>query len=177
MHGGKSPQALRAAERRLADRAARAAVVTYGLPREIDPADALLEEVWRTAGAVAWLEDQVRAIAPADLVRIQTETTRQSSSDVGDGEKRSAAVERRVEATENVWVRLYREERRHLVAVCEAALRAGIEERRVRIQQEQGRLVAAIVRAVLDDPELALDGRQREIGRGVAVRHLRVLPA
>lgn len=182
MHGGSAPQVRAAAQRRIQGEAARNAVVTYGLPREIDPADALLEEVWRTAGAVAWLEEQVRQLAPDELVRIRAETTKQATEERGEvgsssDQRRTAAVERRVTPEANVWLVLFRDERDRLVRVCEAAIKAGIEERRVRLQQEQGRMVAAIVQAVLNDPELALDRHQREIGRGVAVRHLRVIPA
>src|ERR1051325_11993080 len=57
-HGGSSPQAKKAAERRLQASSAQQAVATFGLAREIDPRDALLEEVYRTAGAVDWLPPQ-----------------------------------------------------------------------------------------------------------------------
>lgn len=55
MHGGKAPQALEAAERRRLERQAVLAVEVFGLPREVDPHTALLEELHRTAGAVQWL--------------------------------------------------------------------------------------------------------------------------
>lgn len=50
-HGGATKTHVVAARREQAVRA----VATYGLPREIDPHAALLEELHRTAGHVAWL--------------------------------------------------------------------------------------------------------------------------
>jgi hypothetical protein len=38
--------------------------------------------------------------------------------------------------------------------VCEAAIRAGIEERRVRLAEQQGALVADVIRKILGDLEL-----------------------
>lgn len=54
-HGGLAPQVKAAAERRLELEAARQAMVTYGLPREVEPHEALVEELNRTAGHVTWL--------------------------------------------------------------------------------------------------------------------------
>src|SRR6266511_3154403 len=49
-HGGSAPQAKAAVERRDERDEAERAVQTYGLPRDIAPDEALLEEVHRTAG-------------------------------------------------------------------------------------------------------------------------------
>lgn len=169
-HGGNAPQVRAAADRRLADQEARAAVVTYGLPRDVDPADALLEEVCRTAGHVAWLEQQVRALSPEELVWGVAEVAEKHATEFeGTDTTRKAAP--------NVWVLLYREERKHLVDVCATALKVGIEERRVRLAESQGAIIADVIRKVLEDPELGLDQKQREVGRGVASRHLRVVSA
>ncbi|MBJ2119976.1 hypothetical protein I6N91_03175 [Arthrobacter sp. MSA 4-2] len=71
-HGGKSPQAQRAATARLAEQDAKAtmekAVTTLGLPVDIDPAKTLLDEISRTRGARLWLRDKVREIQPDELV-------------------------------------------------------------------------------------------------------------
>src|SRR6266446_3090371 len=39
-----------------------------GAPRDIDPGVALLEEIHRSAGHVAWLEDKVRGLEESELV-------------------------------------------------------------------------------------------------------------
>lgn len=43
------------------------AVETFGLPREVDPHSALLEELHRTAGAVEWLAAVVADIGQGDV--------------------------------------------------------------------------------------------------------------
>jgi hypothetical protein len=55
LHGGASPTHVRAAQRREAERA----VELFGLPREVEPHQALIEEVYRAAGHVAWLGEVV----------------------------------------------------------------------------------------------------------------------
>ncbi len=51
----------------------------------------------------------------------------------------------------NVLLDLYERERKHLVAVTTAALSAGIEERGVRLAEEQGRLVDDALRGAPTD--------------------------
>lgn len=169
-HGGGAPQVRAAAARRVAEEEARNAVVTYGLPIDIDPADALLEEVCRTAGHVAWLEQQVQALSPEEVVWGKAEETEKGASEF-------PGIDTTQKAAPNVWVVLYREERAHLVAVCKAAIAADIDERRVRLAERQGALLADVIRQMLEDPELGLSKQQREVGRVVASRHLQVLSA
>lgn len=44
------------------------AVATYGLPRDIDPSEALLDEVRWTAGHVSWLRDRIQELEQDALV-------------------------------------------------------------------------------------------------------------
>src|ERR1022692_962003 len=53
LHGGGAPSSNTAA---MMERATQA-VKTYGLPRDISPTDALLEEVRYSAGHVSWLRE------------------------------------------------------------------------------------------------------------------------
>src|SRR5690349_4926946 len=62
LHGGSTKSHTVAGQKALAEQAVKA----FGLPREVDPRDALLEEVHRTAGAVAWLHEQVQALRTED---------------------------------------------------------------------------------------------------------------
>lgn len=133
-HGGAAPQVKHAAEKRLQHAAAEKAVVTYGLPREIDPHTALLEELWRTAGHVAWLN-----------LRIQELQDHEMHGPVGGGEM---SIPREVP---HVWVVMYQDERKHLAQVAATAIKAGIEERRVRLAEEQGQLLATVIRGILTD--------------------------
>lgn len=150
-HGGRAPQVKRAAAARLAEEEARRAVVTLGLPRVVGPGEALLEEVHRSAGHVAWLAEKVREL---DMVTggegagehaLVWGTTK--VVDKGSGE--SPGVDTTEEARPSIWYTLYAQERDRLVKVCEAALRAGVEERRVRLAESQGQLVGGLVQRVL----------------------------
>lgn len=157
-HGGSSPQAKKAAERRLATEQAERAVVTFGLPREIDPRDALLEEVYRAAGAVDWLSAQVRALTSEQVVWGKAEET-------ADDVKYKAGV--------NVWVQLHQQERTHLVRVAKEAISAGIEERRVRLAEQQGALLAGVIKNILGDLDLTPE-QQARVGTVVPM-HLRAV--
>jgi len=140
LHFGNTPNHRNAAKRIMAAQA----VETYGLPREVDPSDALLEEVWRTAGHVDYLAFQVRSHEPDELVYGQVE-----SSESKAGESHVYAEKR--QARPSVWLELYLRERKHLVAVCATAISVGIAERQVYLAEQQGRLIAECIRGVLDD--------------------------
>ena len=130
------------AERFLAEQLARKAVETYGLPRDIDPTDALLEEVHYTAGHVAWLRSQVQALEPQALVWGMTEQVDKSATEfTGTDTTHAAAV--------NMWLELYRWERKHLLDVTKAAISVGIEERRVKLAEAQGALLNQVIRRIV----------------------------
>jgi hypothetical protein len=137
-HGGSSPNGRKHAT----EEAARRAVVTYGLPRDISPSDALLEEVRYTAGHVAWLREKVAELEDADLVWGVTEQV-----DRGSGE--FSGIDTTEAAKPNVWLELYYRERKHLVDVTKAAISAGIEERRVKLAEAQGALLNGVIRRIL----------------------------
>lgn len=146
-HGGGAPQAKRAADRRLAEQKAQAelekAAVTLGLPQDIDPGKALLDEIARTYGAVKWLEGKVRELEPEELVWGRTQ------HEVGIGPE--GPIDKVTDKAEfNAWYKLYAEERDRLARVAALALKAGIEERRIKLAESQGDLVAQAIRSILD---------------------------
>lgn len=160
LHGGSTQNHHIAAQTEMA----RKAVATYGLPREVDPAVALLEEVHRTAGHVAWLHEKVQEIAEDDLVWGVVEEVDKGAGEFTGTDTTSAAKP-------NVWLELYHRERKHLTDVCKAALAAGIAERQVRLAEQQGALLVGVIQRILDD--LALTAEQRELVPTVVPRHLR----
>lgn len=168
MHGGMSPNGKAAGAKRLAQAALADAQVTFGLPRDIDPAAALLEEVHRTAGHVAWLQTRIADLNESDLTWGLT-----SQVDRGSGEFPGTDLTR--QAVPPVLLKLYADERKHLVAVCAAAIGAGIEERRVRLAEEQGQIMAGVIRAIFAD--LDLTPEQAAAAPGIASRHLRLVTA
>jgi hypothetical protein len=156
----------RAAAVYLAEQEARKAVETYGLPRDISPTEALLEEVRYTAGHVAWLRAQVQALESKDLVWGMTEQVEKSATEFPGVDVTSSA-------TASMWLELYYRERKHLVDVCKAAVSAGCELRRVQLAEAEGALVARVIRAILGD--LMLTAEQQARVPEVVPRHLRAL--
>lgn len=142
-HCGLSAEERKArGEAFLASQQASKAVVTYGLPRDISPTDALLEEVRYSAGHVAWLREKVRELEDEDLVWGKTEEAEKSATEF-------AGVDVTYSAKPNVWLELYYRERKHLLEVTKAAISVGIEERVVRLAEAQGQLLNATIRRIL----------------------------
>lgn len=144
---------------------ARGVMTVYGESRDISPSAALLEEVARTAGHVDWLAARIRELDPDALVWGLSKRDEIGASEYpGTNESETAHV--------NVWLELYRAERKHLVDCCRAAIGAGIAERHVKLAEEHGRLIAGILRKIVNDPELGLTDEQRRAVPTIARRHL-----
>jgi len=79
------------------------------------------------------------------------------------------------QAGANVWYQLYLKEREHLAKVCSLALRAGIEERKVKLAESQGLLVADVIRRILG--ALGLTPAQQLLVPEIVPRELRALAA
>jgi len=147
LHGGSSPSGRKSA----GVEQARAAVASYGLSREVDPHSALLEELHRTAGHVAWLGSRVAELQESDMAH-----------PVGGGQGGWPSIE------PHIWIKLYQEERRHLASVAKDCVKVGIEERRVHLAERQGEMIAQVLRGVLADLGVADDPNVPAIVR----RHL-----
>lgn len=167
MHGGASPQNIAAAARRREQREALLAAESFGLPREVDPHTALLEELHRTAGAVQWLSAVVADISQDELVWGKVKETHGTQLEHGtdNGVTKAAGT--------NAFVALWQSERKHLVDVSRACINAGIEERRVRVAEQAGQQLASVVRAVLD--RLQLSDEQRVLALSVVPEEFRRL--
>jgi hypothetical protein len=152
--------------------AAKQAVAAYGLPVDVDPREALLQEVHRTAGHVAWLAELVAGLdhggvgyrredtEDGGVVYVPLSGLKQLSRD-GKFEKPS------------VWLEIYTQERRHLREVCRDAIGAGIEERRVELAEQQGAMLVSVIRAILGD--LHLSPEQTAMISEVVPRRLRAV--
>ena len=167
-HGGHAPQVKAAAQRRRQQTSAYRSMVTFGLPREVPPYVALLEEVHRTAGHVAWLAEKVAELDDTDLVwGVAEETEKHASEFTGTDTTRKAAP--------HMWLVLYQQERKHLADVCKAALAAGVAERQVRLAEQQGQMLAGVIRRVLDALDLSVE-QQAKVAE-VVPRELRLAAA
>jgi hypothetical protein len=134
---------------------------------------------------VAWLRGIVQAIDPAALTWGLSK--RQSEGvaaldvvDDGNGGINldvipSVGTETTEAAAVNIWLKLYLEERRHLVDVAATAVRIGIEERKVRVEEEKGALLVVGLQWLF--AELGLTTRKLELANQLAITTLRALAA
>jgi len=158
-HGGNTDSHRAAAREEIAERA----VVTYGLPVEIDARAALEQELWRTAGHVAWLQALIQSQGTDDLKQYAPAGTYKSAV---DGEDRALVWER-----PSIWLDLYHRERKHLRSVAKDCAAVGVEERRVRLAELLGGQIAGIIGAVLRDLDVFDDPRAPDVVR----KHLAVI--
>jgi hypothetical protein len=164
-HGG-SKKAAAVGRRRVAEAATeekvRKLMQTYGRKIETTPVEAILDEVQWTAGHVTWLRERIGAIEEHELT---WGTTR-----IKDGGDDRGTTE---EAVPHVLLKIYQAERTHLVKVCGEAIRAGVEERRVKLAEQQGALLVQVIQGILDD--LGLNAEQRALVPEIVPRRLRAV--
>lgn len=144
-HGGRAPQAKAKATERKQAAQLEVAVRTYGARLDVDPAEAMLDEVRWTAGHVAWLREQVQQLEAEELA-----WGRAGMVERADG------PESTWRAAPHVLLDLYARERRHLVDVCRATIVSGIEERQVRLAERQGDLLVDVITRIVNALEQAL---------------------
>lgn len=143
LHGGSTPLHVKGAELEQARRQEaelREVVNSMALPVTIDPLDALLEELARTNGMVYWLSQKVATL------KEEREDGLQGSEMVGPVGGASGGIP---EWKPSVWIAMWEAERAHLAKVAKVCLDAGIDERRVKLAEAQGQMIAAAIRDVL----------------------------
>lgn len=134
LHGGNTPNVEKAD---ITKHVMKEAIMTYGAPLDITPEQALLDEVHRTSGHVEWL--------------------RQRIATMGQEGKENAALHQftQMGVVPSFWIQAYQDERRHLVQVCKAAITSGLQERQVRLAEQQGQMIASILQAFLQDQRMS----------------------
>jgi len=139
-----------------------------GEPMDIGPAEALLWRVRVLSGEVARLDELIGSLEAEELVWGKlTEEENDSGEFPGKKTVKGARM--------SVWLTLREQRERALHSACEAALRANIEERLVRLAETQGAVMHKVILAALadfgirsDDPRipLVLPGRIRQLTMG-----------
>lgn len=155
-HGGSSPQALAAADRRrqalVVDQQIQAALAeAYGenVP-QIDPADAMMQAVWWKHAEVTALRRVVAAI-PFEDRQWGVVSEKTGGEDWGTTQQ----------AGPNVWVKALHTAEDHLVRFAAAARAAGVEDRRIQLAESSGQLLASVVQSILG--RLGLSTEQQEL--------------
>jgi hypothetical protein len=108
----------------------------YGRERDINPFMALLEEVRRTAGNVVFYEMKINE-APSDDALLETHV---------------------------MWLKLYMNERDRLVKVSETAVRLGLEERVVIVEERKAEIMARAFLSALESLGLPQEYLERAPG-------------
>jgi hypothetical protein len=142
LHGGNTPDGAKHGSRELAMQAAQ----VMGVPRDVDPHEAILECIARAAGHVDYATSK---IAELDDPMVNTMF----------GPKL------------NEWIHVQQQSMDRLVTYSKIALAAGVEERRVRLAEQQGQLIAEVIRGVLT----ALGVDQHPEAPRVVRRHLQLV--
>lgn len=165
-HGGKAPQAIKARDTRVQVEQARADAARFAARTDIHPAEALLELVHYQAGIVTYWRGRIEDVTTRDL---EWGTTQHRE---GEGPEGPIDVTTK-EAAPHVAYRLLVEAQDKLAAYAAAALKAGVDERRVRLAEGQGALVAQVIRGILAG--LNLTPEQLELVPTVVPAQLRLL--
>lgn len=132
-----------AADRRVALAEAVKEMEMFGKPIDVDPSVALLDQIRWSAGHVEYLRAKVQELTEFELFEGRRVDTVKSGDMGGESSIRR-------ESGINMWVQMYDKEREFLAKLCALAIRAGLEERRVRLEEQQGQLVAVTIARILD---------------------------
>jgi hypothetical protein len=165
-HGGATPTHQINAEKTMAEQALQEALTTFGLEVETTAEDALMGALMRAHGTVLFYRSRVRALTDDQMVygtRRITRTVRPAGPNGPAGATQMIEDVTVAETTVNVWVRLLEGAEKHLLAVASQVAALDIEQRRVKIAEEQGAFIFEATARILakmgiseDDPRLPL---------------------
>jgi hypothetical protein len=148
-HGGATQKSRKAAERRLAEQKLTGQIERLGIPVEVEPIKALLAALYESAGICAYLRSEI--------------SKRQELAEDGPGSVLTQHDPAGVR--ESALLKMYLESVERLARISKTALDAGIDERTVRMTEQQGELLVRVVEAVMADPDLQLTDPQRKAMR------------
>lgn len=146
LHGGSTQSGRKSAQIKIA----KAEVERLKLPKDVDPHEALLDELRRSLSWVLYLEEQVGDLAEPDLTWGQTRWK-------SGGEDRGRTYESKPHALYEMYVR----ERKAYLEAAKACANAGVELRRVQIAEEQGRLLFSAINQILEALDLTPEQSNR----------------
>jgi hypothetical protein len=168
-HGGSTPTHELSGAVALARRQA----LVMGEPLDADPHEVILDCIRIARGEVRYCSDRIADLEDA-LVRHQAIKVRPLSYGK-EGESATETVEEVTtseQVTLHAWVVARHAAMDRAVNYSKIALAAGVEERRVRVAERAGEMMAQLIRGVLTDLGVPLeDPKTRE----VVVRHLRLV--
>ncbi len=161
IHGGSSPGGQL--------HAAKQEVAIMGREVDISPGEGLLLCVRIAAGEVGYCTQRIADLTSGEeYEELEFEKTTRFINK--DGDESGGIDETQVKEKQlNIWIRVRQAGLDRLAKFSKMALDAGVAERQVRIAEQQGALIAGILRGVLVDLGVDLDSPKT---RQVVRRHL-----
>lgn len=149
LHGGSSPNAEVAGQVWLAHREA----LVMGIPLDVHPHEALLECIRIAAGEVSYASERIAELEESEAVgHVTSRTTRPLKLEKGAEDMDTMVDELRVDAPQlHVWIVVRQKAMDRLVTYSATALKAGIEERMVRLAEQEGEALVRVIRGVLTE--------------------------
>lgn len=150
-HGAAAPAVQAKARERVIEDNARGILgrIDPNVPQE-NPVEMLVTLIRNKGAEVSWLRGKVQALQDDDLIWNKVEHRE------GTGPEGPIDVDT-YKAEQSVWWKLLREAENQLANWITAALKAGVEERKVRVAESQGALVAGAIKQILDALNLTPD--------------------
>ena len=158
---------------------ARTLALTLGASIEIDPRDAILQQIHSRAGQAAWWKARVEELAPGQsadaLLRGTRGVSRTESEMTGFQQGSGTSTTTDVGPLLHLALIEWQKAQTALESLCVQAIKIGIEERLVRATERNSEQFGLLLRAIIDD--LRLSAEQRARVPEVVGRHLRALTA
>lgn len=120
-----------------------------GRPLDVEPHVALMQCIAIAAGEVQYASEQIAKLEPDEVVG-PTITTRPLKEEKG-AESLTERVYEEGPPAVHIWIEVRHKAMDRLVSYSKIAIAAGIAERQVRIAEQQGQMLAAAIRGVLED--------------------------
>lgn len=132
-----------------------------GQRMDIGPHEALLDEVQFTAGNIEYLRGLMQ-----DLGRAKEE-----------GQEHLVLLQMSKMGMEpSALMQIYQWERNHLINASRAAIACGVAERKVKLAEDQGKLLVMVLQAFMYDPALGLSPGQLMVAPDLIRKHLLAIP-
>lgn len=165
MHGGRAPQVKAKAKQRQAVAEAQKIISRLGGQVEQEPLEALLQLVGEAAANVHGYRSVIAGL--------EIEVGADGSVAIPERDLYSKNGITNVPARVHILVKMYDEERDRLARYSKLCLDAGVEERRVKLAEVQGRGLAEVVRAAVDACSPTEEERQKALtAAGEVMRRL-----
>lgn len=146
-HGGGSRQSREKSAKHKQEEKARRVAARFADAIEVNPVEALLGLIYHSAGHVKFYLDQVNELVSVDAEKLVWGDTKLMDKTGGE-DWGTTSVE---EAGINMWLKLYNDERDRLASLIEKAVKLNIDERRIRLAEDQGKQIGDVLKLILRD--------------------------